>query len=91
MITPVHSKLAAGRVLIALATWLAEHPYPPTVRELARQAAMRSFGTVAAYLADLEAAGLVTRELRRPRTLQITEAGRAWLERYGPGRSNCST
>jgi repressor LexA len=48
------------------------HGYPPTVREIGEAVGLASPSTVHAHLANLERAGLLTRDPTKPRALELT-------------------
>ncbi|WP_179394372.1 transcriptional repressor LexA [Lacticaseibacillus absianus] len=53
--------------------------YPPTVREIGKAVGLSSSSTVAAYLDRLLDAGLIAKDPSKPRTLEITKAGRDFI------------
>lgn len=53
------------------------HGYPPSIREIADATDFRSVGTVSYHLGVLEARKLITQRHHYPRTIVVTEAGRA--------------
>ncbi len=56
---------------------IAERGFPPTVREIAEAVGLASPSSVKYQLDILESEGLISRDPRRPRTIEITERGRA--------------
>ena len=54
-----------------LATYLDEHGYPPTVREIGDAVGLASPSTVHAHLANLERAGLLKRDPTKPRAIEL--------------------
>lgn len=56
---------------------IAERGFPPTVREIAEAVGLASPSSVKYQLDILESEGLISRDPRRPRTIEITELGRA--------------
>jgi repressor LexA len=64
-----------------LVTYVDEHGYPPTVREIGEQVGLASPSTVHAHLANLERAGLIRRDPTKPRALELT--GRVKSEPVG--------
>jgi repressor LexA len=54
-----------------------EHGYPPTVREIGQAVGLTSPSTVHAHLARLESAGLIRRDPTKPRALEVIEGGRS--------------
>ena len=50
------------------------HGYPPTVREIGEAVGLASPSTVHAHLANLERAGLLTRDPTKPRALELDRA-----------------
>lgn len=53
--------------------------YPPTVREIGKAVGLSSSSTVAAYLEKLLAEGYIAKDPAKPRTLEITKAGREYI------------
>ena len=60
------------RVLIALETFWRRHARAPSCTELATDLGFRSRGGVHYHLDNLEAKGLITRELTKDRTLKTS-------------------
>src|SRR5215813_8012472 len=58
-------------------TFVDEHGYPPTVREIGQAVGLTSPSTVHAHLARLESAGLIRRDPTKPRALEVIEGGRS--------------
>jgi repressor LexA len=54
-----------------LTTYVDEHGYPPTVREIGEAVGLASPSTVHAHLANLERAGLIKRDPTKPRALEL--------------------
>ena len=54
-----------------LGTYLDEHGYPPTVREIGEAVGLASPSTVHAHLANLERAGMLRRDPTKPRALEL--------------------
>jgi repressor LexA len=54
-----------------LATYVDEHGYPPTVREIGDAVGLASPSTVHAHLANLERAGLLKRDPTKPRAIEL--------------------
>jgi repressor LexA len=54
-----------------LATYVDAHGYPPTVREIGEAVGLASPSTVHAHLANLERAGLLTRDPTKPRAIEL--------------------
>jgi repressor LexA len=54
-----------------LVTYVDEHGYPPTVREIGEAVGLASPSTVHAHLANLERAGLLRRDPTKPRALEL--------------------
>ena len=54
-----------------LVTYVDEHGYPPTVREIGDAVGLASPSTVHAHLANLERAGLLRRDPTKPRALEL--------------------
>src|SRR6476619_7596963 len=61
-----------------LVTYVDDHGYPPTVREIGEEVGLASPSTVHAHLANLERAGLIKRDPTKPRALELS--GRAARE-----------
>ncbi len=55
-----------------LVSYVDEHGYPPTVREIGEAVGLASPSTVHAHLANLERAGLLKRDPTKPRALELT-------------------
>jgi repressor LexA len=60
-----------------LVSYVDDHGYPPTVREIGQQVGLASPSTVHAHLANLERAGLIKRDPTKPRALELTGRIRA--------------
>jgi repressor LexA len=58
-------------------SYVDEHGYPPTVREIGEAVGLASPSTVHAHLANLERAGYLRRDPTKPRALEVTGRGRA--------------
>jgi repressor LexA len=58
-------------------SYVDEHGYPPTVREIGEAVGLASPSTVHAHLANLERAGYLRRDPTKPRALEVTARGRA--------------
>lgn len=54
-----------------LATYVDEHGYPPTVREIGEAVGLASPSTVHAHLASLEREGLIRRDPTKPRAVEL--------------------
>jgi repressor LexA len=54
-----------------LASYVDEHGYPPTVREIGDAVGLASPSTVHAHLANLERAGLLKRDPTKPRAIEL--------------------
>ena len=54
-----------------LAEYVAEHGYPPTVREIGEAVGLASPSTVHAHLAKLESSGVLRRDPSKPRAIEI--------------------
>jgi repressor LexA len=65
-----------------LVTYVDDHGYPPTVREIGDAVGLASPSTVHAHLANLERAGLLRRDPTKPRALELL--GRAKSARELP-------
>jgi repressor LexA len=55
-----------------LVSYVDDHGYPPTVREIGEHVGLASPSTVHAHLANLERAGLIKRDPTKPRALELT-------------------
>jgi repressor LexA len=55
-----------------LRSYVDQHGYPPTVREIGDAVGLASPSTVHAHLANLERAGLLKRDPTKPRALELT-------------------
>ena len=64
-----------------LVTYVDEHGYPPTVREIGEAVGLASPSTVHAHLANLERAGLLRRDPTKPRALELIGRERRASER----------
>jgi repressor LexA len=60
-----------------LKSYVDQHGYPPTVREIGEAVGLASPSTVHAHLANLERAGLLKRDPTKPRALELTGRRRA--------------
>jgi repressor LexA len=69
-----------------LVSYVDEHGYPPTVREIGEAVGLASPSTVHAHLANLERAGLLRRDPTKPRALELTGRRRAAAEEPEPQR-----
>ena len=63
-------------ILDFLRSFVDEHGYPPTVREIGEAVGLRSPSTVHAHLAQLERAGFLRRDPTKPRALELTDRRR---------------
>jgi repressor LexA len=55
-----------------LVTYVDDHGYPPTVREIGEQVGLASPSTVHAHLANLERVGLIKRDPTKPRAIELS-------------------
>ena len=55
-----------------LVTYVDDHGYPPTVREIGVEVGLASPSTVHAHLANLERVGLIRRDPTKPRAIELT-------------------
>ena len=55
-----------------LVTYVDDHGYPPTVREIGEEVGLASPSTVHAHLANLERVGLIKRDPTKPRAIELT-------------------
>lgn len=53
--------------------YIAQHGYPPSVREIGQAVGLKSASTVHGYMRQLEERGLLSREARLPRALGLPE------------------
>lgn len=60
-----------------ICTYSAEHGYPPSVREIGREVGLKSPSTVHMHLNSLEELGLIRRDPKKPRTIEVVREGRA--------------
>jgi repressor LexA len=60
-----------------LVTYVDDHGYPPTVREIGDAVGLASPSTVHAHLANLERAGLLRRDPTKPRALELLGRSKA--------------
>src|SRR5687767_1843653 len=58
-------------ILQFLGTYVDEHGYPPTVREIGDAVGLASPSTVHAHLANLERVGLLRRDPTKPRAIEL--------------------
>ena len=54
-----------------ICTYTAEHSYPPSVREIGAAVGLASPSTVHMHLKALESAGLIKRDPKKPRTIEV--------------------
>lgn len=73
------------QILTTIYDSITHRGYPPTVREIGREVGLSSSSTVAAYLDQLLAEGLIAKDPAKPRTLELTKAGRDFIEVGGEG------
>jgi repressor LexA len=71
MTSPRRLKPREEQILGVLSAWLAEHHYPPTMRELAEAIGISSTRTVFDYLNDLEELGYIRRQRDLSRAIEI--------------------
>ncbi|GAA2616424.1 transcriptional repressor LexA [Dactylosporangium fulvum] len=69
------------RILAMIRSWIDEHGYPPTVREIGAAVGLGSTSSVAHHLKALERQGLLRRAARGPRAVDVRGAGHG----TGPG------
>ncbi|WP_262314969.1 transcriptional repressor LexA [Lacticaseibacillus parakribbianus] len=65
-------------ILLTIHDSIENRGYPPTVREIGKAVGLSSSSTVAAYLDRLIKEGLIAKDPTKPRTLEVTKAGRAF-------------
>lgn len=68
-----------SQILTTIHESIESRGYPPTVREIGKAVGLSSSSTVAAYLEKLLAAGLIAKDPAKPRTLEITKEGLAFI------------
>jgi repressor LexA len=66
-------------MLTYIAMYCAEHGYPPTYREIAKQQGV-SLSTVATHMEVMRAQGLITYEPGKSRTMAVTGKGQNIVE-----------
>jgi len=66
-------------ILETINTSIEGRGYPPTVREIGKSVGLSSSSTVAAYLEKLLNAGFIAKDPAKPRTLELTKAGRDFI------------
>lgn len=78
-----HPQLTArqAEILDVVIDGIATHHVPPTVREIGEEVGMSSPSSVKYQLDALEEKGYISRNPRRPRMIELTEAGRAHARR----------
>jgi len=59
------------QILNAIASYINEKGYPPTVREIADMVGIKSSSTLHGHLQRLEKKGFIARERGKPRTITI--------------------
>lgn len=65
------------QVLDYVRTFVSANHYPPTVREIGDEVGLQSPSSVKYQLDHLESVGVIQRDPRRPRTIEVTELGHA--------------
>ncbi|KZL93582.1 hypothetical protein [Clostridium magnum] len=60
--------------LKVLITYIKEHQFPPTIRELCELTGLKSTSTVKGYIDRLVEKGILEREDDKPRTLRVVKA-----------------
>ena len=69
--------------LVAIDGHIQDIGYPPTVKELQRDFAISTPSLVIYHLRRMEYDGLITRVFRHPRTIVLTEKGKAAVAKAG--------
>lgn len=64
------------RIVRFIVGYVAEHQYPPSVREIGAAVGLTSSSTVHHHLRALRAAGRLSVQPNQPRTLRVLDAGR---------------
>lgn len=73
------------QVLRFLFDYRARKGYPPAIREIAEHFGLISSSTVHTHLRNLELAGYIEREAKKPRSIRLTQKGaRRLIEHDGP-------
>ena len=72
---PRHLTERQRKILATIRTGIANHGFPPTVREIAQAVGLTSPSSVHYQLDTLEAAGLIQRNNRRSRAIEVTDLG----------------
>ncbi|MCX2455746.1 transcriptional repressor LexA [Lacticaseibacillus nasuensis] len=67
------------QILQTIYDHISDRGFPPTVREIGKAVGLSSSSTVAAYLDRLQSEGLIAKDPAKPRTLEITPAGRDFI------------
>lgn len=62
-----------ARMLAALRAYIADHGYPPTIRELGPLVGLRSKGAVVYQLEQLADKGVIRRDVATPRAIVILD------------------
>lgn len=62
-------------VLRVIKSWIEEHGYPPSVREIGKELGLKSTSTVHARMHELAGEGLITFVPGKSRTIVVTEKG----------------
>lgn len=78
---PVTRTKRQDQILEVVERHIAEHGYPPTVREIGDAVGLNSPSTVHAHLKALEASGALTRDATKPRAIDLAERRSARAER----------
>lgn len=73
-ITPLERNM-----LLYIGMFRNENGYPPTLREIAAGAGLRSASSVQPHLKQLEEAGIIKRDRYKSRTIAVSAAGRSLL------------
>lgn len=67
-LTPAHR-----RVLNSIRKFIADHGYSPTIREIAKEANLKSYSTALYHMEWLKTHGYISYEPRSPRTIRIKD------------------
>ncbi len=70
------------RVSAAIRRYWHENGFPPTLRDICKLAGIRSTSHVAYVLKKLQHGGLISRTERIARSIKLTEAGEAALDKW---------
>lgn len=72
---PNHMTLKQKQIFDYICRCVAEHNYPPSVRDICEEVKLKSTSSVFTYINDLEKMGLIKKDPAHPRAIQITKPG----------------